>query len=481
MATDSANLIGQVYDLLASTYAASRSDQAFLAFEALGMPISDGMFKLSPTDKAFSPALAVERQAEIANRIPLIHDSSLNWGLASVDGTISLMLEASEATTAAGMPALGAAKLQAHAKFDTTLGSSSGVPGERFHPVYATPVDWYDASVNANWSSYKVGQDPPPTTQPSPATPPGTPPRRPIRIDPPRWRVVPAQVQPVLTHPVSPDHPLMMVARQPIATASASRMQPTALNTSALLRQRLAPMAHGLGSLSIQPALLSALATAAVSIAPASVKPQVEAIQSFQPLRLAEAAGLLESESTTQLVLSPNISMSFDHCIVTLRRPWWPDMMMMLRNWYLPSYNRGDLSQGSGSSDPGMMPVVTTGFVAIRNLRISAQWSQADLDAMQKSASFGPFSLIGRNIDPANGTLSCPGIQIIGWFCAALPVLPPAADPSLPGQAPAPTGAAADGGTSSATTAPAGATTTPVAAPDGAPSSPPAPAPAPGG
>lgn len=488
MATDSANLIGQVYDLLASTYAASQTDQAFLAFEALGMPISDGMFKLSPTDKVFSPALAVERQAEIANRIPLIHDSSLNWGLASVDGTINMLLEASEATSAAGMPALGAAKLQAHAKFDTTLGSSSGVPGERYHPVYATPVDWYDASVAANWTSHKIGQDPPPSTQPASSTPPGTPPRRPIRIDPPRWRVLPAQVQPVLTRPMSVDHPILMVARQPLATAAATTTQPMALNTSALLRQRLAPMAHGLGSLNIQPALLSALATAAISVAPASVKPQVEAIQNFQPLRLAEAAAMIGSGSTTQLVMSPNISMSFDHCIVTLHRPWWPDMMMMMRNWYLPSYNRGDLSQGSGSSDPGMMPVVTTGFVAIRNLRISAQWSQADLDAMQKSASFGPFSLIGRSIDPANGTLTCPGIQIIGWFCAALPVLPPAADPSLPGQAAAPAGTgdagsvpAADGGTSTTTTAPGGATTTPIAAPDGASSSPPAQAPAPGG
>src|SRR5262249_18940569 len=163
-------------------------------------------FKLSPADKSFSQQLAVERQSEIANRVPLIHDSSLNWGLASVDGTISLLLEASEAISAAGMPALGAAKLQAHAKFDITLGSSSGVPGERFHPVYATPVDWYDTSIGANWTSHKTGQDPPPTAQPGPTTPPGTPPRRPIRVDPPRWRVVPAQVQPVLTHPVSPDH-----------------------------------------------------------------------------------------------------------------------------------------------------------------------------------------------------------------------------------------------------------------------------------
>jgi hypothetical protein len=111
----------------------------------------------------------------------------------------------------------------------------------------------------------------------------------------------------------------------------------------------------------------------------------------------------------------------------------------------VPGYARGDISNGTGAHDPGVLPVLTTGFVAIRNLKIASAWSQQDLAVVQGSASLGPFSLIGRSYDAASGTLTCPGIQIIGWFCSALPVLPPASDPGLAAAQPSPvkTGAGA--------------------------------------
>src|SRR5262249_9582151 len=88
-------------------------------------------------------------------------------------------------------------------------------------------------------------------------------------------------------------------------------------------------------------------------------------------------------------------------------------------------------SDGTGGDDSGLLPVLTSGFVAIRNLKISSNWSNNDLQAMQGSASLGPFSLVGRTYAAGTGTLTAPGIQIIGWFCEALPVLPPDSDPAM--------------------------------------------------
>lgn len=126
-----------------------------------------------------------------------------------------------------------------------------------------------------------------------------------------------------------------------------------------------------------------------------------------------------------------SVSIMFEHCMVTLTRQWLPENLVLLRNWYMPGYAAGDISGCLGALDAGLMPVLPTAFVAMRNLRISAQSSEADTAALEEWAAFEPFSLMGRTYDSASRTLSCPGTQIIGWFCSALPVLLPLSDPAL--------------------------------------------------
>ena len=147
--------------------------------------------------------------------------------------------------------------------------------------------------------------------------------------------------------------------------------------------------------------------------------PLPTAVQMVRPLALTQATEALKANTIAQQVTTDSIDISFEHCIVTMGRPWFPDTLLMLRNWYVPGYARGEISNATGARDPGLMPVLTTGFVAIRNIKIASQWSEQDLAAVQGSASFGPFSLIGRSYDAASGTLTCPGMQIIGWDPAA--------------------------------------------------------------
>ncbi len=432
MPADTSDLLQKVYDLFSSIYASTASDQAFLAFETLGIPISDGMFKLDPSDPngALLAPLAVERLSVIANEVPLIKNGSISRAMNTVDGTISLIIQASEPASANALTALGATKLDAGTKFGATLGSMDGVPDHRFHPVYASPTDWYVSSAAANWTPHSVGDQHTTGTMPPP-TPPPAPPRN-IILHPPVWRVVPQNMQYALRQPVAMQHPLLAVA----AATPQSAPHPVIMARPMMMQAHLAGAAQSHISFDgdkafaaakpvvASPAILAGLPKAPIAVQPAHIV--------AAPLQLTQATAALNASTTPQQVVTNSIDISFDHCIVMLNRPWFPDTLLMLRNWYVPDYARGDISNNPAGGPTGLMPVLTTGFVAIRNLKISAQWSQQDLTNVQGSAGFGPFSLVGSSFDAKSGTLSCPGMQIVGWFCAALPVLPPVADPALP-------------------------------------------------
>jgi hypothetical protein len=196
------------------------------------------------------------------------------------------------------------------------------------------------------------------------------------------------------------------------------------------------------------------------------------------PLIMAQATGQLQANTTTQPVSTNSIDMSFEHCVVTLNRPWWPEVFLMLKQWFVPGYACAEFSDGTGGEDAGLLPILASGFVAIRNLKISTKWSNDDVAAMQGAASFGPFSLVGRTYDAGTGTLTCPGIQIIGWFCEALPILPPNSDPAIDPPPQTTPSTPQDGSTSS----PSGTISSPLgdassSQPSGTTSSPPADAP----
>jgi len=215
-----------------------------------------------------------------------------------------------------------------------------------------------------------------------------------------------------------------------------------------------------------------------VSVPPPAAPVAHPPVRILRPLISAQASASIRAAATAQPVAAATVNLSFDHCIVTLQYPWFPQVFLMDRGWYVPGYIKGSFANGTGNGDTGYLPVLAGGFVVIRNLKISGQWTDQDLAAVQGSAAFGPFSLIGRSYDAHTGTLSCPGMQIIGWFCEALPVLPPNSDPALSAATVPPaastasptSGSAASPSTASAATPPAAhdAPTVAAATPAGA-------------
>lgn len=416
MPTDTTNLMEKVYDLISGIYSSTTGDASFLAFD-VGVPLSAGMFKLDP-QSAPSPALAVERLSEICNAVLQVEGDSVTRSIRTVDTMAELMLTQAMPVSTDAMTGLGAARNAASQAFDNTVGSLEGA--FQFHPVYASPVDWYVPESNGNWTLHTVAQQ----DGPPPATPVTAPPR-PVPVNPPTWHVAPAGLQPTLSQPFTMTHPLLAGAQlrpngQAIAPAhpQVMTMRPmmTMMPAQAAVRPQVAP----------SPMVVSRAPQ------PAPVPP------TKAPLTLLQASVQLHAMTTPQPVTTDSLAISFEHCIVTLTRPWFPEVFLMLRNWYVPDYKLGAFSNATGAGDTGLFPVLANAFVVIRNLSISAKWSSQDLAAAQGSAAFGPFSLVGRSYDAASGTLTCPGMQIIGWFCGALPVLPPASDPSLAAARPAP-------------------------------------------
>jgi hypothetical protein len=459
MPTDTGDLMQKVYDLFSGIYAAKAGDGAFLAFEKLGVPITPGMFKLQPTDTTFSAALAVERLSEIGNAVLDVDGDNVRRSNRTVPAMTELMLTQSMPITsdANAMASLGKAKNTASQAFDVTLGSMDGM--FRFHPVYANPTNWYDPDANDNWTGHTIGKQEG-LPQPAPPAPPSRPPPK-FQHQQLTWRIAPKNIQPDLSQPVSRTNPIYSALATPEKVAAIRNSPPDAARFSVrpqmFATRRPAPSIAPRGGF-LSSGFLQRVANAAPAIASSlGATPAASIMKTAGPLIMAQATGELETNTTAQPVSTSSIDMSFEHCVVTLNRPWWPEVFLMLKQWFVPGYACAEFSDGTGGEDSGLLPVLASGFVAIRNLKISTKWSNDDVAAMQGAASFGPFSLVGRTYDAGTGTLTCPGIQIIGWFCEALAILPPNSDPAIDPPPATPSTSPQDGSTSS----PSGTTSSP--------------------
>lgn len=120
-------------------------------------------------------------------------------------------------------------------------------------------------------------------------------------------------------------------------------------------------------------------------------------------------------------------SISFRLCRVNIDRPWLKLALLSTKNWWMFDTPAGEYATGSADSNPGMFPLLGTSFIAIRDLKISANWSQEDRNNLGNAASFGPFDLRDGTVN--NNTIEVKGLQIIAWISRLMPKLPPLSPP----------------------------------------------------
>jgi hypothetical protein len=139
-----------------------------------------------------------------------------------------------------------------------------------------------------------------------------------------------------------------------------------------------------------------------------------------------------------------NMSISFDYTLVTMRRPWLSFQILATGAWNLQNlYGKGKISTGTKKGqEHSIMPVIPTGFVVVRNVKITADWAKSDFDFLKSqttgggSVGIGPFSIGGSYASShskqtftssfAGASIIVPGVQIIGTIGQVVPLCPPA-------------------------------------------------------
>ncbi len=162
-----------------------------------------------------------------------------------------------------------------------------------------------------------------------------------------------------------------------------------------------------------------------------SMRFEISPVRTIGAFRLTGLASVtnLATQTQSQPVDTPKFTMSFDYCLVRLRRAWFSGDLLATLGWYVPGAHAGDYASGPPAST-GPFAAIPTAFIAVKNLLIDAAWSDSDVAARANAASFGPFSLLGSSTDDKNSVRN-PGVQIIAWICSVQPQLPPDTDPSL--------------------------------------------------
>ena len=462
-----------------SSPASVSSGGGFLAFEKCGVSISPAMFRLPATPTAFSPALAIEQVSELVNTIPTFGDGAFQRSGRTVEDQYELILGGAQPSSATATAVFSPVKTQAARTFDNLKVGSLLLSAWQFHPCLATPSDWFDATNEGNWSSYNSDTSKSSTTGESSGTPTGPPPTPKLQ-----WYVVPSDRVTLLERPdVFERHPLafqramaaesqtatqsVTAAESPTATQTVTAAEPATTTQSSMATEsqttiERAPALEALATrpmatemqtsaserLSVRTVAESAIHTPVETVSAAAGRvsretqlltsdadvavdpsPLVQVAQVSSPLYVAYNALQLTNETSKQDVTSSDLHVTFDYCMVTITRPWLSEAFLTAKGWYVPGYAAGELSATKGAADTGNFAVVPVAFIAVKNLAITANFSQQDTAAAVTSASLGPFSLVGRTFSQAaseqTSQLICVGVQIIAWICEAQTILPP--------------------------------------------------------
>lgn len=110
-----------------------------------------------------------------------------------------------------------------------------------------------------------------------------------------------------------------------------------------------------------------------------------------------------------------NLSLSFKYQLITIDRPWLNMIFLKRNDWYISGKKKFQLI-----NDLSHLPI---GFVVIKDLLVTGNWSQADIENSKSSYGFGPF-VFQQETSIINGSLKSEGIHIVGWILQKMPLIP---------------------------------------------------------
>jgi 2-oxoglutarate dehydrogenase E2 component (dihydrolipoamide succinyltransferase) len=440
-----------------------------LVFDNLGRPLSPREFAGSGTGAA-RDLLSHQRAADLADQIPAPNALKRGWYLPRSGSRLSrwyaTLLSGSVAApesgaTPADLAAFEAAKdgalrLLEENKLVAVSGSAAAGDGgtvaaagthDAYYATSMSPLDWYTDSA-ACWSTYEVAAADAPAA--AAAAGPVATPQFALRVaaDPSAAELVDYVRYATETEPDRPDQPDPVESSRLLIPAGLRRLnallnaqsglvsagdtapvrgvqlardaQPVSVERS-LDRSQLAGIARlaGSGAADAVAARMVAEVGADAVVPDRRVSPVDAAIGPGAALTAVVDA------TAPKPATSQGFGVHFEYCLVHLDRPWWDEVFLSRQDWRVPGYQAGQISSGTTSGAADIVSLITTGMVVIRNLTITATWSEADLAALPHSTSLGPFCIAAGDLDKTSGTLTRKGLQVIAWLVQVPPVLPP--------------------------------------------------------
>jgi hypothetical protein len=275
--------------------------------------------------------------------------------------------------------------------------------GADFRPSTAIPDKWWDRTAAGVWThqSFEVKGA---ATSPGQPAPPDLQLRK--KID---------------------DSVLRSVLQSQVAAAAAPRLSPATAQSVSLSRPAMV-VAQPIfaAALANNDARVASLRTTTAIQREVTLEPSSAALHNELTTKIAtlpfreklEIQAVLATKASTQPVITSDVTIGFDYCVVNITRPWLHDAFINNSSWRIPGQGKGQLSANDGHG----LPALPVGFVAVKNLSIQAPWTPADITNLEESVQFGPFNFDSKVV---NGAIAHEGIQIIGWMLQDLPDLPP--------------------------------------------------------
>lgn len=149
-----------------------------------------------------------------------------------------------------------------------------------------------------------------------------------------------------------------------------------------------------------------------------------------------------EDSHHSQSKTTENLSLTFKFARIDITRPWLNFLLFNINGWSLgAAYAAGGLSNGTKDQQDQPFPLLPTSFIAVRDLKITADWGEEDSSFVSSTISskstggYGPFAISGSYSSSSEDkkfdsewdgrTISNPGLQIIGWINTIVPHCPP--------------------------------------------------------
>ena len=455
MATSS-DFMASVYDTLTRLLNASGMSASFVMQMAWpGYSLSPADFKApSAPNGPYDVDVAREAFSQLSNIAPTLNPAYFENSGFEVDDLYEILLSSAIPLSPPGSdPATSPLhRLFSDAQFELVQARRGYKhdPNRFYYPCSATPNNWYDEAATQTWSSLDLkSTDVKPAAPSSPFVKAGglqLVEKGVMRLRP---DVVNEQVvKNDIVRAIDSRETVLkgrfaalsggrttkpLDAQLRLATRAETNMAAVAATPAAV---RTATLADNLGAARLAMASKTQIAPVNAFVRPdlkvdlqsTRVNPQTLTIES--PARLALDRKLLLTDLVDRSLptkpTSPattGFSVSFRFCRVNVDRPWFKLALLSQPSWYMFNTNARAYSTGTMKDNPGMFPLLPLSFVAIRDLKITANWSAEDRASLSKAVSFGFFDL--RNGAFTQNTYEVKGLQIVAWISSLTPPLPP--------------------------------------------------------